>query len=725
MLQGFTVRKNVLHGSIPASIFNISSLRILELSENQFSGSIPPTMGTVTLPNLENLYLHTNSFTGPIPISIANASNLNLLDISMNSFTGFLPNLSNLHRLQYLSIVSNNLTSPKSPTQEVVFLTWLSNCKSLKMLDISYNPLNGVLPPSIGNFSDSLQLFWARACNFRGAIPPEVGNLTGLLVMYWSENHFTGFIPPTIAKMKQLQVLSLRGSRLQGSIPRELCGMSNLGDLLLMKNMLTGPIPECLGQLQSLRKLFLNSNNLNSTIPSSLWNLRDLVGLDLSSNNLGGNLSSQIGGLKVLTQVNLSFNQFSGNIPSLIDGCQSLQVLPLSNNKFEGSIPQSLGNIRGLILLDLSNNNLSGSIPKSLQNLPFLSIFNVSYNSLEGEIPNLNFSAESFAHNSALCGAIEFGVPPCIVNERRSRSKNAAIHLVKYILPPVVSAITLGILVCACSRKRKSKQIPPAPAADDGVLAGISWRRVSHRELQLGTNDFSEDNMLGRGSFGSVFKGTLSHELNVAVKVFNLELEGALKSFETEGEILGSVRHRNLVRIIGEVVVQTKTLATVGYAAPEYGSEGKVSTKGDVYSYGIMLLEIFTRKKPTDEMFGEEMELKKWVSGAMQENRASGKTSAVSITKPVPSPKSMLNIGQVKHPAMAIASCPALATATSATTSAIEFPHASTVNPRIKCHKAVQQFTGHGGNPEHTHDECNYYSSYLFTLVLGGSFSSM
>ncbi|KAL2467660.1 putative receptor-like protein kinase [Forsythia ovata] len=69
-----------------------------------------------------------------------------------------------------------------------------------------------------------------------------------------------------------------------------------------------------------------------------------------------------------------------------------------------------------------------------------------------------------------------------------------------------------------------------------------------------------------------------------------------------------------------EAEIQTNTLATIGYMAPEYGSEGKVSTRSDVYSYGIILLEMFTRKKPTDEMFGAEMSLKQWVSEALQEN---------------------------------------------------------------------------------------------------------
>ncbi|XP_042013368.1 LRR receptor-like serine/threonine-protein kinase EFR [Salvia splendens] len=216
----------------------------------------------------------------------------------------------------------------------------------------------------------------------------------------------------------------------------------------------------------------------------------------------------------------------------------------------------------------------------------------------------------------------------------------------------------------------RRKHVKLAVPVDTWV--GVAWRVTSNNELLRGTDSFSETNLLGRESFGSVFKGAFSDGMNFAVKVFNVELEGANKSFETESRILSTIRHRNLVRLLNisidvalaleylhhgntfpivhcdikpsnvlldedmtarvadfgiaklfveeEAMVQTKTLATVGYAAPEYGSEGKVSTSADVYSFGILLLEMFTRKKPTDDMFNEEMSLKEGVSGALEAN---------------------------------------------------------------------------------------------------------
>ncbi|KAI3450114.1 hypothetical protein Pfo_006779 [Paulownia fortunei] len=711
-LEIFSVYNNSLSGSIPSSMFNISTLKTLELSFNQFSGSLPSDMGKLSLFNLDRLYLHYNRLSGKIPCSITNASKLAYLDMNINSFSGSMPNFGDLRLLYWLDISENNLTGAESPTQELGFLSSLTCCRYLTFLDISHNPLNGILPASIGNLSTSLRSFGASNCNINGVIPSEIGNISSLQVMHLFVNQLTGFIPTTIGKLKQLQRITLRANRLKGYIPHDLCQLSNLGDLYLNDNMLTGPIPECFGELKSIRIVYLSSNKLNSTIPSSFWDLRDLVTLDLSSNYLSGRLSSQIGSLKTINQVDLSFNQFSGDIPSSIDGCQILEILSLSNNKFEGPIPQSLGNVRGLSTLNLSNNNLSGLIPKSLEHLQFLQNFNVSYNRLQGAIPNggpfVNFTAQSFVHNSALCGATRFQVPPCVENHRRSRSKSV-VQLMKYTLPPFISAIILVIIILVLIRRLKQRKIP-LPA---DISLGVAWRRISYAELLRGTSDFSETNLLGRGSFGSVFKGTLSDGLNVAVKLFNLQLEGAAKSFDTESEILSTIRHRNLVRIIGccsnteikalvltympngnlekwlyshnycldllqrlkiaidvalaleylhhghtfpvvhcdikpsnvlldedmtahvadfgiaklfdegEAVIQTKTLGTIGYTAPEYGSQGKVSTNGDVYSYGIMLLEIFTRRKPTDDMFSEEMSLKMWVSEALQENTVS------------------------------------------------------------------------------------------------------
>ncbi|KAM7515056.1 hypothetical protein LguiA_004639 [Lonicera macranthoides] len=695
-LETLNLAQNSLTGLIPFEIFNMSTIIEISLSYNHFSGHLPSSMGHWT-PNLEGLYLSDNRLCGSIPSSISNASKLTLINMPLNSFTGFLPNtLGNLRDLRVLIVAGNNLTGEVS-TPELRFFDSLSNCKNLYTLSIAKNQLNGILPASVANLSTSFRIFQASGNKIKGEIPMGIGNLSGLLFISLSSNELTGFIPSTLGRLKNLEQLYLYDNDLKGSIPIDLCRLKRLGGLYLSDNKLDGSIPSCLGELSSMIRLSLSSNNLTSTIPSTLWSLEYLLYLNFSRNSLIGSLPSDIENLKMIIEMDLSLNRFSGHIPSTIGSDQMLTFLSFAHNELQGSIPQSFGNLISLERLDLSNNNLSGAIPKSLEALRYLQYFNVSFNRLEGEIPTgghfANFTAQSFMQNDRLCGVPRLQVHRC----KRSRSRN--LSPLKYILPPIISMIRLVALIIVLIRGRKRGvelqiQLSSLPHA---------WRRVSYIELLQATNGFNESNLLGEGGVGLVYKGALSDEVNVAVKVFNLQLEEAFKSFDVECEVWRNVRHRNLTKIIcscsnpnflalvleympngslekwlyshnycltllerlnimidvasaleylhhgqdtpilhcdlkpsnvlldndmiahvcdfgiakllgeDEFMAQTKTLATIGYMAPEYGREGIVSTKGDVYSYGILLMETFTRKKPTDEMFFDNLTMRNWV----------------------------------------------------------------------------------------------------------------
>ncbi|GER28118.1 leucine-rich receptor-like protein kinase family protein [Striga asiatica] len=638
-LEMLHIAQASLPGPIPNQIGNCTSLKHLRLGYNYLTGELPLQLGN--LASLKTFTVFSNSLSGSIPPCIFNVSTLKRLELSSNQFSGHLPpgptrnlgnvrkliqqlrpNLENLRQLRHLNFYKNNLTGAKSEDQELGFLSSLNSCRHLKRLSLSLNPLKGIFPSSVGNLSTSLSYFGTSYCDIKGVIPPEFRNLSA-------------------------------------------------------------------------------SNKLNSTIPSGLWNLRDLLFLNLSSNYLSGGLSSELASFTAISFIDFSHNQLSGDIPISIDSCRSLESLFLSNNEFEGAIPKSLGNIRGMRAVDLSSNNLSGPIPETLQDVSLLQYFNVCNNKLAGPVPSvgrfINFTADSFLNNLGLCGQAKFHVPLCVEkNFRRKRAKKI-VWVLKYILPPFVSITLAAAVIILFIRRRIYKRGGQLMliTTDDDTLLGIACRRFTYIELSRGTNGFSEANLLGRGSFGSVFRGTLSDGSNIAIKVFDSKTERVVCSFETETEILSKVRHRNLVRMVGccsnsefkalileympngslekwlcaddrylslmqrlqiaiEVALALEYLHH-GYTFPivhcdvkpsnvllgedmvaclgDFGiakllmqhqsmSERKVSTSGDVYSFGILLLEIFTGKKPTEDMFDGKTSLKEWVYGALQNNAA-------------------------------------------------------------------------------------------------------
>ncbi|XVF78750.1 hypothetical protein PTKIN_Ptkin14bG0160900 [Pterospermum kingtungense] len=702
-LEVLSVECNSLTGRVPASIFNISALTDVIMYNNSLSGPLPPM---INVPKLEHLLLWKNNLSGNIPNSISNASMLKSIDMGYNYFSGFVPNtIGNLRHLERLALGNNCLTT-ESANREWRFLSSLTTCENLTILDVSINALNGILPTYFGNLSTSLQEFYATGCEIGGNIPLEVGNFSNILVFNLGNNKIIGSVPVTIRGVRNIQALSLGINELQGSIPEDICALEGLFGLDLSSNKLHGSLPTCLGNLTFLRYLYLESNKLNSTIPSTLWNLKDILEIDLSSNYLSLSYPLDVGYLRALTHLNLSRNLLMSDISSTIGGVKTLVSLNLSHNKFHGRIPESIGNMISLVFLDLSNNNLSGTIPNSLKNLSYLGYFNVSFNRLEGEIPTggcfRNFSSGSFLKNDALCGPPRLLVPHCKSSIHRNSKMTTRLRVLRYALPATASLIII-IAVIFCFQKQCQNRSKNLPAVKEEPLYLKSWRRISHVELLQATNGFGEQSMLGSGSFGFVHKGRLSNGMDVAIKVFNLQLEGAFQSFDIECEMMSKILHRNVVKIItccsnvdfkalvldfmpngslekwlhckdhfldiiqridimidvasaleylhlghpapivhcdlkpsnilldedmiahvgdfgiskllgeGDLMIQTMTLATIGYMAPEFGSAGIVSIKCDIYSYGILLMETFTRKKPTDGLFNEAMTMRLWV----------------------------------------------------------------------------------------------------------------
>ncbi|KAK2987664.1 hypothetical protein RJ640_027916 [Escallonia rubra] len=455
--------------------------------------------------------------------------------------------LGELTFLRRLFLGGNLLTN--DPSLGLSFLSSLTDCRSLSELVIGPNRLHGVLPNSVGNLSASLEFLDATGCHINGMIPSEIGNLSNLVSLTLGDNDLIGSIPETIGKLQKIQQLQVYYTEIQGLIPDNICKLTNLGELNLMSNKLYGSIPSCLGNLTSLRTLQLGSNAFTSNMPSALGSLKGILLLNLSSNFLLGPLPQAFGGMKSIVQLQLSGNQFSGYIPTSIGELQNLINLSLSRNILQGPIPESFADMVSLESLDLSLNNLSGTIPKSLEKLLHLSYLNVSFNDLSGEIPNggtfNNFTAGSFIGNDELCGAPQFHVKACKGN-KRTRFSKTKIFLV-FILPSIALIIIAAATVIWLLRRRASNT--HILVQENSLLYPFN-KRISYYEILQATNNFSEDNLIGKGSIGLVYKGIFYNGMVAAIKVFNLQLEAASKCFEAECEAIRNIRHRNLVKVI-------------------------------------------------------------------------------------------------------------------------------------------------------------------------------
>ncbi|XP_044476867.1 putative receptor-like protein kinase At3g47110 [Mangifera indica] len=487
---------------------------------------------------------------GTISPHLGNLSFLVNLDLSYNNFHGHLPNeLGQLRRLRVFSVGNNRISG--------VIPGFIGLLSKLQILNLEYNNFTGTIPDVLFNVT-TLEVLWAIDNNIQGSISPEIAKLTRLKIFYMAINFLSGSIPwSSIFNSSSLQWFSLTYNFLSGSLPDGLCNrLPKLEWLILSYNGLSGSLPDglCnrLPKLGKLKALILDYNPLHGVIPLSIGNLSEtLENFSASNCKINGSIPAEVGNLHSLIILDLSQNDLNGFIPTTmgnlrnLQGIQSLKVLrklDLSKNLlFEGAIPSTFGALISLVSLDLPNNSLSGEIPKSLEALTYLKNFNVSINNSQGEIPSKgpfkNFSTQSFLLNHTLCGLPRQGVPCCIVDTIK-RSKTL---VMKYILPSVLLVLVTVIvtfLFIKCYYRRKHS---PVDQVDSLPLA--TWRRTSYMEIQQATDDFSECNLLSIGSFGSVFKGTLSDGTIVAIKTFNLQEESVLGSFDSECEVLRNIHH--------------------------------------------------------------------------------------------------------------------------------------------------------------------------------------
>ncbi|PHU08497.1 hypothetical protein BC332_20357 [Capsicum chinense] len=613
---------NNLSGPIPSELGKLKHLTDLELSYNQISGSIPITLGDLT--ELKIMYLALNNLSGPIPSELGKLKHLTNLELPVNQLSGSIPiTLGGLTKLKILYLYSNQLSGP-IPSE-------LGNLKNLTDLDLSTNHLSGSIPITLGGLTE-LKILTLYSNQLSGPIPSDLGNLKNLTNLSLSHNQLSGSIPITLGDLTQLNRLSLQFNQFSGPIPSELGNLKNLNDLLLSHNKFSGSIPITLGDLTELKLL------IGGSIPPEIGNVKGLLGLDLSSNHLIGQIPKEFGKLTSLIRLLVQNNSISGNLPHEFVTLGKLESLDLSDNRLNGSIPTCLGDFMHLFQLNLRNNKFGENIPMEIGKMTQLNVLDLSHNLLVGDIP------PQLAN-----------LKPCERPSKHSIVKRRH-KLILITLLPVMGGLVLlyafvGVLFMCDRRRRRAK--------DDGRRNDDGWLSISmldgkalYRDILNATEEFDATFCIGQGGHGRVYKVNLPSLGTIAVKRLHssFEINTHPKSFVNEVRALTGIKHRNIVNLYGYCSyaqhsflvyeyaergslssilsneVESKKLdwlkryearvsdfgiakllkpdssnftalaGTYGYVAPELAYTMKVTKMCDVYSFGVLALEIIKGK---------------------------------------------------------------------------------------------------------------------------------
>lgn len=566
---------NFFTGEFPISIINLTNLKVVNFNQNPGFGlwRLPETI--TQLKRLEVLILSTTSMRGEIPPWIGNMTSLKDLELSGNSLVGRIPaTIGKLENLQLLELYYNQL-SGEIPDE-------LANLTKLVDLDMSENHLTGSIPEKLCTISGLgvLQLYSNR---LTGGVPCELGNSTVLSILSLYGNFLTGGLPPNLGQQSKLIVLDVSDNQLSGQLPQDACAGGKLLYLLVLNNHFTGELPETYAQCNSLLRFRVNDNQLNGSIPEGIFGLPHAWIIDLGFNHFEGTIAKTIGNARNLSALILTHNLISGALPPEISWTTNLVKIDLSHNLLSGPIPSEIANLYKLNQLSLQENKLDSSIPVSLSLLKSLNVLNLSNNYLTGEIPDslcnllpnsLDFSnnrlsgpvplplikeglIESVYGNSELCVPFHLNMakPSLPLCPRPGIRKG--LNNVWFIGVCLMLLILAVVLVLKHWISKKNVVIEKDGLSSSPSLFDVtSFHKLSFDQHEI-VEALMDKNIVGQGGSGTVYKIALSNGEQVAVKKlwsrmtknpspYQLYLD---KELRTEVETLGSIRHKNIVKL--------------------------------------------------------------------------------------------------------------------------------------------------------------------------------
>lgn len=592
-LKWLDLSSNNFRGSIPQAFGNLSELEVLDLSFNKFGNMIPVELGG--LRSLRSLNLSSNLLTGPIPNELEGLEKLQEFQVYANNLNGSIPdwvgnltslrvftayenelsgeiphNLGSISELQLLNLHSNHL---EGSIPESIFAM-----EKLEVLVLTQNRLIGTIPPSIGNCK-SLSNIRIGNNKLIGSIPKEIGNITSLTYFEADNNNLSGEIASEFAQCSNLTLLNLASNGFSGTIPSEFGQLINLQELIVSGNNLFGEIPMSVLSSKNLNKLDLSSNRFNGSIPQGICTTSRLQYLLLSQNSIRGEIPREIGNCIKLLELQLGSNYLTGSIPLEIGHMKNLQIaLNLSFNHLHGTLPQELGRLDKLVSLDLSNNQLTGSIPSAFKGMLSLIEVNFSNNHLAGPIPAFvpfqKSPNSSFMGNKGLCGE-----PLNSCGNLNGSNHLVYHHKVSYriILAVIGSGLAVFVSVTIVvllfmMREKQEKAIKDTATTEDEssgkpvIMAGNVFVENLKQAIDLDAAvkaTLKDSNKLNIGTFSTVFRADMPSGMTLSVKKLK-SMDRTLVHHQSkmirELEKLSKLCHNNLMRPLGFVIYEDVVL---------------------------------------------------------------------------------------------------------------------------------------------------------------------
>nr|GMC58463.1 receptor-like protein kinase HSL1 [Ipomoea batatas] len=640
-LQLLELYYNQLEGEIPEELGNLTSLVDLDLSGNRLIGKIPDSISC--LPNLQVLQVYNNTLSGQFPAGLANSTTLRILSLYTNSLSGEIPeNFGTSSSLVVLDL-SENQFSGKLPPK-------LCTGGKLMYILLLQNMFSGELPASYGNCR-SVVRFRVNYNLLEGKIPEPIFGLPHASIIDVSNNRLNGSIPKTIENAKNLSELFIQGNMISGTLPCVISRVTNLVKLDASNNLLSGPIPFEIGRLKRLNVLILHGNSLNSSIPESLSSLKSLNYLDLSNNLLMGRIPESLGEL-LPNPMNFSNNMLSGAIPvafikgGVLDGfsgnpglcvmsySSSSNLFPLCSQSYDRKktkIVWAVGIsvffvIVGAILFLKRWHSKQRDIIIAQQEHQELTSYDVK-----------SFHKVSFEQREIFEGLVE--------KNKVGEGGSGTVYKVNLSNGEAIAVKKL--------RSRKGKQ--EGLTLDRELKTEVeTLGRIRHKNIvklycyfsgvdsSLLVYEFMPNGNLGEALHGGkadldwpirhrialgIAHGLayLHHDLQPPIIHRDIKSTNILLDVDYHPKVADFGIAKMLQARGGKDSTTTVIAGTYGYLAPEYAYSAKATTKCDVYSYGVVLMELITGKKPVEAEFGENKNIVYWVSSKVETKEAAYK----------------------------------------------------------------------------------------------------